>query len=207
MTAHIFPFESKISSEQRKRQLLQEPRLVWFTGLSGSGKTTLAVRLEHYLFYKGYKVYLLDGDNMRHGLNKDLSFTEQDRKENIRRVGEVAKLMLDVGLVVVCAFISPYNEDREFVKTLIGDSRFTEVFVNCPLQVCEERDTKGLYVKARNGIIENFTGISAPYEVPLVPAVEVKTAEETIDQSLHKLITFIEPLLQIQDRTKTTVPV
>lgn len=202
MTEHIYPFQSKISLEQRKSQLFQEPHLVWFTGLSGSGKSTLALRLEHYLYHQGYKVYLLDGDNIRNGLNKDLGFTEQDRKENIRRVGEVAKLMLDAGLIVLCAFISPYEVEREFVKNLIGENKITEVYVNCSLQVCEERDVKGLYAKAREGIIPNFTGISAPYQPPLAPTIEVNTAEESIDHSLHKLITFIEPLLQAQEKPK-----
>lgn len=207
MTKHIYPFQSKISPEQRKSQLLQEPHLIWFTGLSGSGKSTLALRLEHYLFHQGYKVYLLDGDNMRNGLNKDLGFTEQDRKENIRRVGEVAKLMLDAGLIVLCAFISPYEEERAFVKELIGESSFTEVYVNCPLQVCEERDTKNLYARARKGIISHFTGITAPYEPPLAPTIEVKTAEEPIGHSLHRLICFVEPLLQVQEKPEATFSV
>lgn len=203
---HIYPFESKVSNEQRKHLLKQEPRLVWFTGLSGSGKSTLALRLEHYLFHQGYKVYLLDGDNIRNGLNKDLNFTEQGRKENIRRVGEVAKLMLDAGLVVLCAFISPYEEERAYVEELIGKSRFIEVFVNCSLDVCEERDTKGLYAKARQGTIPNFTGISAPYESPLKPDIEIKTDAESIEDSLYKLIRFIEPLLEHQEEAKTAVP-
>lgn len=199
---YIFPFKSKLSYDQRKDLMKQAPRLVWLTGLSGSGKSTLAVRLEHYLFHKGYKVFLLDGDNIRNGLNNDLGFTEQDRKENIRRVGEVAKLMLDAGLIVLCAFISPYEEERTLVKNIVGESRFTEVYINCLLEVCEERDTKGLYAKARKGIIANFTGISAPYEPPLVPDVEVKTDEESIEESLYKLINFVEPKLQNLERTK-----
>jgi adenylylsulfate kinase len=205
MTKNIYPFRSKISFEQRKAQFMQEPRLVWFTGLSGSGKTTLALHLEHYLFNHGYKIYLLDGDNLRNGLNKDLGFTKIDRKENMRRVGEVAKIMLDAGLIVLCAFISPYEEERNFVKELIGETRFSEVFLDCPLQVCEQRDTKGLYAKARQGIIPNFTGISDPYEPPKAPALKIDTAVYTIDQSLNQLLSYLEPLLQIQESTKPTV--
>jgi adenylylsulfate kinase len=174
----------------------QEPRLIWLTGLSGSGKTTLALRLEHYLFHQGYKSFLLDGDNVRMGLNKDLGFSEDDRKENLRRIGEAAKLMLDAGLVVISAFISPYSSERDAVKVIVGEDRFIEVYVACPLQVCEERDVKGLYQKARKGIVPNFTGISAPYEAPQTPDVEVRTSEETIDTSLHKIIHYIEPLIQ-----------
>ncbi len=185
---NLFPFNSKVSYDQRRQVLKQEPRLVWLSGLSGSGKSTLALRLEHYLFHEGYNVFLLDGDNVRNGLNSDLGFSAADRKENIRRVGEVAKLMLDAGLVVICAFISPYEEERALVKRIVGKNRYTEVYVNCPLQVCEMRDAKGLYAKARQGIIKDFTGISAPYEAPQVPDVEVKTDQESIDASLGKLI-------------------
>jgi adenylyl-sulfate kinase len=130
------------------------------------------------------------------GLNKDLGFSEDDRKENLRRIGEAAKLMLDAGLVVISAFISPYSSEREAVKEIVGEDRFTEVYVACPLEVCEERDVKGLYQKARKGIVANFTGISAPYEAPQNPDVEVRTSEETIDASLHKIIRYIEPLIQ-----------
>jgi len=195
---HLFPFKSKVSYDQRKIMMQQEPRLVWLTGLSGSGKSTLALRLEHYLFHKGFKVFLLDGDNVRNGLNSDLSFTAEDRKENLRRVGEVAKLMLDAGLVVLCAFISPSESERALVKVIVGASRFTEVYINCALEVCENRDTKGLYAKARRGLISNFTGISAPYEIPLHPDLELQTDKESIEESMYKLISFVEP--QLQDR-------
>lgn len=199
---HLFPFDSKVCYSQRKEMMQQEPRLVFLTGLSGSGKSTLALRLEHYLFHQGYKVFLLDGDNVRNGLNKDLSFTAEDRKENIRRVGEVAKLMLDAGLVVVCAFISPYKEERQLVREIVGHSRFTEAYVNCSLEVCEQRDTKGLYAKARRGEILNFTGISAPYECPVTPDIELKTDQEAIEESLHKLIEVVEPQLKPQQSIK-----
>ena len=201
---YIFPFDTKIAYDQRKAMMGQEPRLIWLTGLSGSGKTTLALRLEHYLFHKGYKSFLLDGDNVRMGLNKDLGFSEEDRKENLRRIGEAARLMLDAGLIVISAFISPYNAERDAVKAIVGENRFIEVYVSCPLQVCEERDVKGLYVKARQGIIPNFTGISAPYEAPVTPDVEVQTSEETIEVSLQKIIDHIEPLIQTEQKATAT---
>ena len=201
---HLFPFHSKVCTEQRKDMMQQEPRLIWLTGLSGSGKSTLALRLEHYLFHKGYKVYLLDGDNMRSGLNSDLGFTAQDRKENVRRVSEVAKLMLDAGLVVIGAFISPYEEERALVKKTVGPDRYTEVYIDCPLHVCEQRDVKGLYAKARKGLIPDFTGVSAPYEAPAAPDMMVKTAEEIVEDSLRRLIDVVEPLLVKQEKKKNT---
>jgi adenylylsulfate kinase len=198
MTNIIFPFDSQINYDQRKEAMIQEPRLIWLTGLSGSGKSTLALRLEKYFFIQGYKVFMLDGDNVRTGLCKDLGFSEDERKENLRRVGEVSKLMLDAGLAVICAFISPCAEDRLAIKNIVGERRFIEVFVNCPLEVCEERDVKGLYAKARKGIIPNFTGISAPYDPPVVPDIEVRTAEETIEESMQKIIRLVEPAITLQ---------
>jgi adenylylsulfate kinase len=176
---------------------MQEPKLIWMTGLSGSGKTTLALRFEHYLFHKGYKIFILDGDNVRNGLNKDLGFSEADRKENLRRIGEVAKLMMDAGLIIICSFISPYEQDRVSIKNIVQENRFIEVHVNCPVDVCEKRDIKGLYAKARKGIIPDFTGVSAPYEVPLKPDVEVNTSIETIEESLDKIIKFVEPQISV----------
>lgn len=202
---NIYPFPSKVCPEQRRQLMQQEPQLVWLTGLSGSGKSTLALRLEHYLFHKGYKVYLLDGDNIRKGLCRDLSFTEQDRKENIRRVAEVAQLMLEAGLVVICAFISPYIEERALARQVVGPERFREVYIHCPLHVCEQRDTKGLYAKARAGLLPNFTGISAPYEAPPQPDLTLRTDQESIDDSLHKLITFVEPHLRLQQRMQAAM--
>ncbi len=196
---YIFPFETKISHSQRKAVLHQEPQLIWLTGLSGSGKTTLAVRLEHYLFHKGYKVYVLDGDNIRNGLNRDLSFSKEDRVENLRRVSEVAKLFIDAGFIVICAFISPYIHERALIKEIVGEKRFIEIFVNCSVEICEGRDVKGLYKKARKGIIPDFTGISAPYEKPVSPDVEVKTAEESIEESLDKITQFTEPKIKARN--------
>ena len=193
----IFPFDSKITSGQRTKAMMQEPRLIWLTGLSGSGKTTLALRLEHYFFGKGFKVFILDGDNVRNGLCKDLGFSEDDRKENLRRVAEVATLMLDAGLIVISAFISPSGEDRLAIKNIVGEHRFIEVYVNCTVEVCEERDVKGLYAKARKGLIPHFTGISAPYDQPVSPDIEVTTAEETVEESVQKIIKLVEPIISL----------
>ena len=198
MIKFIFPVDSNISYEQRKEAMIQEPHLIWLTGLSGSGKTTLALRLEHYFFLQGFKVFMLDGDNVRNGLCKDLGFSEEDRKENLRRVGEVAKLMLDAGLTVICSFISPCGEDRMAIKNIVGESRFIEVYVNCSVEVCEERDVKGLYAKARKGIIPNFTGISAPYDPPVAPKLEVRTDEETIEESMYKIVRLVEPVMRLE---------
>ncbi len=197
MANTIFPFDSKITDEQRKKAMMQEPHLIWLTGLSGSGKTTIALRLENYFFTKGFKVFILDGDNVRNGLCNDLGFSEADRKENLRRVAEVARLMLDAGLIVICAFISPSGEDRMAIKNIVGEQRFIEVYVNCTVEVCEERDVKGLYAKARKGIIPNFTGVSAPYDPPLLPDVELRTAEETVEESVHKIIKLVEPVISL----------
>lgn len=202
---NIYPFKSKICYEQRKQLMQQEPLLIWLTGLSGSGKSTLALRLEHYLFHEGYKVFLLDGDNMRSGLCQDLNFSAQDRKENMRRVAEVAKLMLEAGMVVICAFISPYEEERKMVKEIVGPQRFAEVHINCSLEVCEQRDTKGLYAKARKGDIQNFTGISAPYETPAQPDLTLKTDRESIETSLLKLIRFVEPQVKLRGNMRLAV--
>jgi len=188
----LFPVDSRISYEQRKKRLKQEPKLIWLTGLSGSGKSTLATGLESYLFESGFKVYLLDGDNIRKGISKDLSFSSSDRTENIRRIAEVSKLMLDAGLIIISAFISPFHADRKMVREIVGDERFTEVFINCPLEICEKRDTKGLYKKARQGSIRDFTGIYSPYEIPESPDLIIHTHKESIDESLSRIINHVE---------------
>ena len=153
----------------------QTPRCVWFTGLSGSGKTTIANHLEKQLHAQGLHTYILDGDNVRHGLNRDLGFTEADRQENIRRVAEVAKLMLDAGLVVLVSFISPFRADRKIARSLFKEGEFVEVFVDTSLEQCEQRDPKGLYAKARRGELKNFTGIDSPYEAPQAPDIHLQT--------------------------------
>jgi adenylyl-sulfate kinase len=173
--------------------LQQNPKVIWFTGLSGSGKSTLATRLEVQLFKKNFKTYLLDGDNVRTGLNKDLDFSDYARKENIRRIGEVSKLFLDSGLIVLSAFISPFEEDRNLVRQIVGSANFIEVFVDCPLDVCETRDIKGLYKRARAGEVKNFTGISSPYERPLNPDITVSTHLQSIEESLNLLLHSIIP--------------
>jgi adenylylsulfate kinase len=184
---NLYPIKTKVTLDQRQHALNQRPCLVWFTGLSGSGKSTLAVQLEAKLFEAGYKTYLLDGDNIRTGLNKDLSFSEEGRVENIRRIGEVAKLMLDAGLVVLSAFISPFKADREQVKTIVGAQYYHEVFVDTPLAVCEQRDVKGLYKKARRGEIKNFTGIDSPYEAPVHPDTRIETDKISVEDAVEQL--------------------
>lgn len=169
----------------------QQATLIWFTGLSGSGKSTLAVQLEAQLHNLGFKTYLLDGDNIRAGLNKDLSFTDDDRVENIRRIGEVSKLLLDAGVIVLSAFISPFNADREQVKRIVGAENYIEVFVDAPLEVCEQRDVKGLYKKARAGEVKNFTGIDSPYEAPTNADIVIPTGSWSIDESIGRLMEFV----------------
>jgi adenylyl-sulfate kinase len=170
----------------------QKAKLIWFTGLSGSGKSTLAVQLEAVLHAKGFKTYLLDGDNIRAGINKDLSFTDADRIENIRRIGEVSKLMLDSGIIVLSAFISPFQSDRDQVKKIVGAGNYLEVFVDTPLEVCEQRDVKGLYKKARAGEIKNFTGIDSAYEIPARPDIIIQTHVLSVNDSLALLLSVVE---------------
>lgn len=193
---HIYPIKTKVSKQQREQLLNQRATLVWFTGLSGSGKSTLAVQLEAELHDAGFKTYLLDGDNVRFGLNKDLSFTDEARVENIRRIGEVSKLMLDAGVVVLSAFISPFNADREQVKAIVGHENYVEVFVDTPLEVCEQRDVKGLYKKARAGEVKNFTGIDSPYETPEHADVTIKTDVTSVEQAMNILKNYIVPKLK-----------
>ena len=180
-----------ITKEKRLTLLNQKPCILWFTGLSGSGKSTIANAVELELFKRGRKTYLLDGDNVRHGLNKDLGFSEQDRIENIRRIGEVAKLFVDSGLIVLTAFISPFKSDRQIARSLVKYDEFIEVFIDTPLEVCEQRDPKGLYKKARDGAIKNFTGISSPYEAPEDPQIHIKTDEHSIQECVDIVINYL----------------
>ncbi|MEH7548586.1 adenylyl-sulfate kinase [Bacillus sp. AFS076308] len=166
--------------------------VLWFTGLSGSGKSTLANAVDHMLFQESYRSYVLDGDNIRHGLNRDLSFLPEDRKENIRRIGEVAKLFVDSGQIVCTAFISPFLEDRELVRTMFEPGEFIEIYLNCPILVCEDRDPKGLYKKARKGEISEFTGISSPYEAPISPEIIIDSDKMTIEESVDKVIGYLK---------------
>ena len=196
--SNIFPIQTKVSQPQRQKSLNQQAKLIWFTGLSGSGKSTLAVQLEAILFSKGYKTYLLDGDNIRAGINKDLSFTDADRIENIRRIGEVSKLMLDSGIVVLSAFISPFQSDRDQVKKIVGAENYIEVFVDTPLEVCEQRDVKGLYKKARAGEIKNFTGIDSEYEIPVRPDIIIQTHVLSVNDSLDLLLSVVEKKIALK---------
>lgn len=189
---NIFNEEYTVSPEQRSKIKNQKPLLVWFTGLSGSGKSTLAKQLETELFNRGYHTFSLDGDNIRSGLNNNVGFTPEGRKENLRRIGEVSKLMLDAGIIVIGAFISPYKEDRYAIQNTVGVNNYFEVFVDTPLEVCEKRDVKGLYAKARKGEIKNFTGISAPYEKPEEPTIRINTSETSIEKALEILVSKIE---------------
>ncbi len=180
-----------VSQADRERSSGHYGMVLWFSGLSGAGKSTLAYGIEQCLFEAGYRVYVLDGDNMRHGLCSDLGFNDKDRSENIRRVAESAKLFVDAGFLVVTAFISPFRQDRERARTIIGDERFHEVYICCPLEVCEERDVKHLYQRARRGEIGEFTGISSPYEPPQNPEVLVDTSDGSIDESMNELLSYV----------------
>ncbi len=182
--------KTSVSKEDRENLLDQKGVVLWFTGLSGSGKSTLANAVEQKLFESGRTTYLLDGDNIRHGLNKDLGFNINDRKENIRRIGEVSKLFIDAGIITLTAFISPLKEDRNNVRSLLKD-RFIEVFVDCSLEVCEKRDPKGLYEKVRSGQIKNFTGIDSPYEKPINPEIVVRTDVESMDTCIVRIIKYL----------------
>lgn len=192
LVEHLF----KISRDERERINGHKAICVWFTGLSGSGKSTLASHLEEELFNQGYKTYVLDGDQIRNGLSKGLTFTEQDRDENLRRIGEVAKLMCDAGIIVLAAFVSPFLHERQMLRNILGDL-YTEVFVDTTIQVCEQRDTKGLYKKARLGEIANFTGISSPYESPLRPEIHIETKNLSISQSVSLILENILPKIQL----------
>jgi len=183
---NIIPHHHSITKEDRVKLHGYKPLLIWFTGFSGSGKSTLANALEVYL----------DGDNIRTGLNKDLDFSEGSRTENIRRISEVSNLFLDAGVIVLTAFISPFKSDRQAARDLVGEDNFVEVYVECPLEVCEQRDVKGLYAKARRGEIPNFTGISSPFEEPEHPSVKVNTSENELDICLKQLINKILPKLK-----------
>ena len=194
--SNIIPQKHRINKNDRKNLIGNDSFVIWFTGLSGSGKSTLANLLEQKLHEKGVLTYLLDGDNVRSGLNKDLGFGESDRIENIRRLGEVCKLFLDAGIVVLTAFISPFRSDRDTVRKLVGEENFHEVFVKCPIELCESREGKGLYSKARSGQIPNFTGIDSPYEDPLNAELVINTSESTLDESVATLEKYVSSLLR-----------
>ncbi|MBE02755.1 adenylyl-sulfate kinase [Marinobacter lutaoensis] len=191
MAENIVWHEHKITRAERAANKNQKPCLLWFTGLSGSGKSTIANALDVALHQRGYHTFLLDGDNVRHGLCKDLGFSDEDRVENIRRIGEVSKLFTDAGLIVLSAFISPFTSDRRMVRNLFPAGEFIEVFMDTPLETCEARDPKGLYEKARQGEIKHFTGIDSPYEAPEHPEVRLDTSSMTVDECVAALIAFM----------------
>lgn len=194
---NIVPHSHIIRNENRIQKYGYQPKLIWFTGLSGSGKSTLASGVETHFFNAGINTYILDGDNIRSGLNSDLDFSDQSRTENIRRISEVSKLFLDAGLLVITAFISPFKKDREQALKLVGKENFIEVYVECPLKICEQRDVKGLYKKARAGEIKDFTGISSPFEVPDKADIIINTADNSLEECLKQLIKKIEPKVRL----------
>jgi adenylylsulfate kinase len=184
--------EGKVTKKHRQTMNRHRSAILWFTGLSGSGKSTISVELEKALYDMDIRTFRLDGDNIRHGLNSDLGFTEKDRKENIRRIGEVSKLMVGAGLLTLTAFISPFKNDRDAVRSLMEDGEFIEIYVHASVEACENRDPKGLYKKARNGKIEGFTGIDSPYEAPDSPELFINTETLTIDESVEQILAYLK---------------
>ena len=193
---HIIPHQHAVSKEDRERQNGHKGHVLWFTGLSGSGKSTVASAVERKLHQQGIRTFILDGDNVRTGLNSDLDFSAASREENIRRIAHASALMKDAGLIVLSAFVSPYQKDRDFVREC-AQSDFSEIFISTPLEVCEQRDVKGLYAKARTGQISNFTGISAPFEEPTNPELDVPTHELSIEQATAMVVDYINPKIAL----------
>lgn len=199
MKKNIIPHSYHISISDRRKLNKHNSFLLWFTGLSGSGKSTISNLVEQELYKKGIKTYSLDGDNIRKGINSDLTFAPNDRTENIRRIAELANLMVDAGLVVLASFVSPYKKDRESIRNIVKDENFVEIYINTSVEECERRDVKGLYKKARAGEIKNMTGISAPYEAPENPDIEIKTEKSSIEESVKKIVEYITPKLQLNN--------
>jgi adenylylsulfate kinase len=192
MAENIYPVFDRIYDRKVKEEILrQKARVIWFTGLSGSGKTTLAANLEKELFFRRFFCQVLDGDNIRTGINNNLGFSKEDRMENIRRIAEVSRLLINTGMITICSFISPTEEIRNLARGIIGENDFIEIFLNPPLEVCEQRDTKGLYKKARAGIIKDFTGISAPFEAPANPDLEIDTSKMDVKESVDLIFETI----------------
>lgn len=198
---HIYPiFDRMLQRSDRETLLKQRGKMIWFTGLSGSGKSTLAIALERELHNRGLLCRILDGDNIRTGINNNLGFSEEDRIENIRRIAEVSKLFVDSGVITIAAFISPTNDIRKMASSIIGGDDFIEVFVDTPLEVCEQRDVKGLYKKARAGEIKEFTGISSPFEAPMQPNLRIDTSIQEIEQSISQLLDYVLPIVTLEDK-------
>ncbi|PGM52635.1 adenylyl-sulfate kinase [Bacillus sp. AFS053548] len=192
MSKNIVWHQASISKEDRRQKNNHHSCILWFTGLSASGKSTIANEIAKALYHLNVQQYVLDGDNIRHGLNKDLGFTDFDRTENIRRIGEVAKLFVDNGQIVLTAFISPFIADRNIVRSLVEQDEFIEVYVECSVETCESRDPKGLYKKAKNGEIQNFTGISSPYEAPIYPEITLNTDKQSVQECVETILQFLK---------------
>ena len=192
MTEEVYWHQGEIDRLQREKRTGHKSFVMWFTGLSASGKSTLAIALEKVLFDRGHQVMVLDGDNVRHGLCSDLGFSPEDRRENLRRIGEAAKLFLESGTIVLAAFVSPYRADREQVRSMMPHGEFVEAYCQCDIDICTQRDPKGLYAKAIKGEIPNFTGISAPYEEPLRPEITVSSGTESVEEGVKRLIALLE---------------
>ncbi len=197
-STNIVRHEGHVSREERENKLKQKAVLLWLTGLPSSGKSTIAYTVEHALVNRGHLAYVLDGDNIRFGLNGNLGFSAEDRSENIRRIGEVGKLFVDGGFLTLASFVSPYSADRDAVRELMGEGDFVEIFIDTPVEICEERDPKGLYEKARTGEISNFSGVSDPYEVPEKPEMIIKTADWTAEEAAVLIIEMLEKSGKIQ---------
>ncbi len=195
---NIHPFNHLLPRRSKEQLLNQLAKVFWFTGLSGSGKSTIARGLEETLHTKGFYAVVLDGDNVRTGINNNLGFSNEDRIENIRRIAEVAKLFLQNGAVVVCCFVSPTEEIRNIARRIIGADDFKEIFVNTPIEECEKRDVKGLYLKARNGEIKDFTGVNAPFEIPVNPDLEIRTQNKSVEESVNEVLEFCIPILTLK---------
>ena len=200
MAENKLKFDFTIKPEDRKTKLKQRPQLIWFTGLSASGKSSLANALEVKLFQTGFHTYILDGDNLRNGINKGLGFSAEDRRENLRRAAEIANLFLQAGIIVIGAFVSPFAKDREMIREIVGEKNFIEIYVCTPIEVCEQRDQKGLYKKARAGEILDFTGIGSSYEAPKKPFCKVDSSFESVDKIINDIFPFLTKRL---DDTKT----
>ena len=191
-SSHLIYHQATVTKERRNQLNNHQSKVIWFTGLSGSGKSTLAHALEEKLFNLGCRTFVLDGDNVRHGLNSNLNFSEKDRTENIRRISEVSKLMLESGMIVMTAFISPFSKDREQARNLISRENFIEIYCKASLEICESRDVKGLYKLARAGEIKNYTGIDSPYEIPVSPELVIDTDEQSLEDSVSSILSFLK---------------
>ena len=196
--SNLFKQDTKVQRTDRNQMNGHTSFVLWFTGLSGSGKSTVAANVQEALFRQGVQTYMLDGDNVRMGLNNDLGFDDAGRVENIRRIAEVAKLFVDAGMVVITSFISPFTQERERARNIIGNENFIEVYVECPLEVCEQRDVKGLYARARKGEIPNFTGITSPYEEPKDPEIRITTHQNNLDECTQRVLEYIESKMRLE---------